>query len=306
MGNHFAHKASDVTALILKAAFPSIQFVVMGAHNGVSRNVRSYRSGTLGNKEMEFLYTRASIVVLPSYIEGFGMGLVHALAARKVVVARDIPATREILSTYRDVTGVFLYRDDSEIVHALKSAMNERQSQVDDERAETWDEWVDGFAKYCMQLLEHDDLFERVVRRIQAGDLLRKAEMLDRLQAVSSGPQPTTTPISQDSASADAGTITDAQGRVWLPVRHVKELLDLDGEEFIYNSYVTIFRRLPDSDGLVNYLAELQSGISKLDIVSRLRQSTEGRKYARSLSGYRSTIMRTRLRSLLGFAASGV
>jgi hypothetical protein len=304
MGNHFAHKASDAAAQILRVAFPTIQFVVLGKENGVSRNVRTYQAGTLGDKQMESLYTRASIVVLPSHVEGFGLGFVHALAARKVVVARDIPATREILSTYKDVSGVFLYRDDADIVPALKMAMNERQSEVNDEGADTWDEWADGIARFCLQLLQQDDLFERVVRRIQAGDLLRKVEMFDRLQTAAPTHQVATTEGSSAKVNSKAGAITDAQGREWKPARHVKELLDLNDEEFIYGAYVTLFKRLPDSDGLVNYLAELQSGVSKLDIVLRLRQSSEGRKYAHALSGYRSIMMKARLRSLLGLAAS--
>ena len=36
MGNHFAHKSSDHHG-ILKSAFPTIQFVVLGSENGVSR-----------------------------------------------------------------------------------------------------------------------------------------------------------------------------------------------------------------------------------------------------------------------------
>jgi GT2 family glycosyltransferase len=304
LGNHFAHKASDATADILKAAFPTTQFVVLGAQNQVSRNVRTYRSGTLSDKQMESLYMRASVVVLPSHVEGFGLGLMHALAARKVVVARDIPATREILSTYQQVSGVFLYRDDAKIVSALRSAMNERASQVNDDGAASWDDWVDGFAKFCLKLLAQDDLFERVARRIQAGDLLRKADMFERMQTTSPAVQQTTQVASPAAEPAGTGTITDAHGRRWLPARHVKELLHFDGEEFINRAYVTIFRRLPDSDGLVHYLTELRSGVSKLDIVSRLRKSTEGRKYAHALAGYRSIVMRTRMRSILGLAAS--
>jgi glycosyltransferase involved in cell wall biosynthesis len=305
MGNHFAHKSSDTTAEILKSAFPTIQFVVLGKENGVSRNVRTYRAGTLSDQQMESLYTRASIVVLPSHVEGFGLGLVHALAARKVVVARDIQATREILSTYTSVSGVFLYKDDMDLVRALNSAMSERTSQTDDTGTESWDEWVDGFAKFCLELVEQEDVFERLVRRIQGGDLLRKAEMLDRLQTASPAHQAETTGVIPATANAEDKIFTDMRGRKWSPVRHVRELLNLNGEEFIYGAYVTLFRRLPDSDGLVNYLTELQSGISKLEIVSRLRKSSEGRKYARSLAGYRSIVMRTRLRSLLGFAPMG-
>jgi GT2 family glycosyltransferase len=307
MGNHFAHKASDATADILKAAFPTVQFVVLGTQNGISRNVRAFSSGTLSDKQMESLYTRASVVVLPSHVEGFGLGLVHALAARKVVVARDIPATREILSTYKGVSGVFLYRDDAGVVPALKLAMSELASRVDDEGAESWDEWVDGFAKFCLTLLDRDDIFERVVRRIKAGDLLRKAELLERLLTASQAPRaaPVTDVAAVRVSEEKITGITDPQGRSWLPVRHARDLLALNGEEFIYGAYVTLFKRLPDSDGLGNYLTELQSGISKLEIVCRLRKSSEGRKYPHSLTGYRSIVMRARLRSLMGFAASG-
>ena len=305
MGNHFAHKSSDTTAEILKSAFPTIQFVVLGKENGVSRNVRTYRAGTLSDQQMESLYTRASIVVLPCRVEGFGMGLVHALAARKVVVARDIQATREILSTYRRISGVFLYRDDMDVVRALGSAMTERTTQTDDTGAESWDEWVDGLAKFCLSLVEQDDVFDRLARRIQSGDLLRKAELLDRLQTASPAQEAATTDVMLAVVNAKDKTFTDPHGRKWSPARHVRELLDLNGEEFISGAYVTLFRRLPDSDGLVNYLTELQSGISKLEIVKRLRKSSEGRKYAHSLAGYRSIVMRTRLRSLLGFAPAG-
>jgi GT2 family glycosyltransferase len=293
MGNHFAHKASDATAEILKVAFPTTQFVVLGRDNCVSHNIRTYRAGTLSDHQMESLYARASIVVLPSHVEGFGLGLVHALSAQKRVVARDIPATREILSTYRSVRGVFLYAADKDVVRALSLAMAESGSQTDDGGAESWHDWVDGFARYCKKLVEQDDIFDRITRRIQSGDMLRKAERLDRLQSCAtatndSGPE-----------KKPKGTFTDEHGRQWHRVDHVKDLIGRDGEEFVYSAYVTLFNRLPDSDGLINYLTELQSGTSKLEIVSRLRNSTEGQRYRLPLAGYNSIALKTRLRSLL-------
>jgi GT2 family glycosyltransferase len=302
MGNHFAHKSSDTTAGILKSAFPTIQFVVLGKENGVSRNVRTYRAGTLSDQEMESLYTRASIVILPSHVEGFGLGLVHALAARKVVVARDIQATREILSTYRSVRGVFLYVTDKDVVNALSLAMAESASQTDDDGAESWHDWVDGFARFCEKLVEQEEIFDRLARRIQSGDMLRKAELLDRLQSAA---PPTVSATTEDGAEnagkTSNGAFTDEHGRQWHRAHHVKQLLGRDGEEFVYSAYVTLFNRLPDSDGLVNYLTELQSGISKLDIVSRLRNSTEGQRSRLPLPGYNSIALKTRLRSLLSF-----
>ncbi len=263
MGNHFAHKASHATAEILASAFPSIQFVVLGRQNSVSRNVRVYRAGGVSARQMEALYTGASVVVLPSHVEGFGYSLIHALAANKVVVARDIPATREILATYGGCTGVFLYAHDGELPSAMRSAMNVSRSSVDEGTAEGWDQWVDGLALFCQRLVVQDDIFERLARRIEAGDFLRKSELCEQMQSAG-----ISRPADFAAASAEVRgdsegkrLLRDALGREWSPV-HVRRLLSLDGEDFIYGTYVTILNRLPDPDGMVNYLAELQSGIS--------------------------------------------
>ena len=159
---------------------------------------------------------------------------------------------------------------------------------------------MDGFAKFCSNLVDQSDIFDRLAKRIQSGDLLRKAELLDRLQ--SSAPVAAASVQVSGAESAGEAGITDARGREWRRARHVRQLLDREGEDFIVSAYVTLFNRLPDSDGLVNYLTELQSGVSKLEIVSRLRKSTEARKSRLPLAGYRAVVLKTRLRSLFSFA----
>lgn len=305
MGNHFAHKASDSTARILRAAYPTVQFVVLGAESRIVENVRSYRAGTLSEQQMESLYMRASVVVLPSHLEGFGLGLVHALAAGKVVVARDIPVTREILATYANVSGIFLYANDLELVRTLRLAMNEAHSRVDDHAAESWDEWVDGFAEFCSGLLDRSDLFERLVARIESGDLLRKAELLGRLQSSSAAAAIAKPDTQSVEAAPDACNVTDEHGRTWSPLPRIDQLVRLEGEEFVYSSYVTILKRLPDPDGLLNYLKELQSGVRKLEIISRLKNSAEGQKKGVPLRGYRRNLVRMRFTQLLGNARRG-
>jgi hypothetical protein len=159
-------------------------------------------------------------------------------------------------------------------------------------------------AKFCLKPLAQDDLFERVVRRMPTGYMLHKSDLFERLRTISRVLKPVTTQGASPAAdNAHASTITYAQGRGWLPAGHVKELLHLDGKEFVNRTYVMLFRRLPDPDGLVDYLTELRSGVSKLETVSRLRKSTAARKYAHRLTGYRSIAMRTKMRSLLGLAA---
>jgi GT2 family glycosyltransferase len=304
LGNHFAHKASDPTAEVLRAAFPTIQFVVLGAQNRLSNNVRALRAGTLDEQQMEALYTRASIIVLPSYVEGFGMGLVHALAAGKVVVCRDIPATREILATYHRHSGVFLYQNDNDLVRILSQALREGASRVEDRGTESWNEWADGFADFCSSLLERTDIFERLVRRIQSGDLLRKAQLLERLQSLTPAVVPSIQQAANLQVAAAETPLEDEQGRKWPPVHKVKRLLALDGEAFVYGCYVTILKRLPDSEGLMNYLTELQSGIGKLEIISRLRRSTEGQRANALLRGYRREMLRSHCADLFGIVTS--
>lgn len=266
LGNHFAHKASESTARKLRAAFPEVRFVVFGSRTGGDGNVTHYRSGSMGRAEMDSLYNRASIVVLPSHVEGFGFGLVHALAAGKVVVARDIPATREILATYKHIGGVFLYADDGDVERALQEAMGARNSVVDDTGTETWASWVDGFAEFCRTLMEADDLFDRLVNRIRSGDLLRKADMFEQVQRAS-----------VNRIGAD-GILIDTQGRIWAPAKSIDELLALDGEQFVFKAYVTLLRRLPDPGGLEHHERELAVGTGKLRLLKAMYGSPEGRE----------------------------
>jgi GT2 family glycosyltransferase len=298
MGNHFAHKASDATAEVLRAAFPRIQFVALGREDRTTENLRTYRAGVLSEHQMESLYARSSIVILPSHVEGFGLGLIHALGAGKVVVARDIPATREILRTYTTYDGVFLYANDDDLVRTVQLAMAQSGSRVDDRSAEGWEEWVDGFAEFCTGLLEQADLFERLVARTQAADLLQRSELLERLQTSARTTAPDLASAAVAGVSRQGQLLEDEHGRKWSPLPGVDRLLRLDGEEFVYSTYVTILDRLPDPDGLLNYLKELQSGVSKLDIISRLRRSPEGQRRRRPLSGYRSILLKARISSI--------
>ena len=261
MGNHFAHKASQATAEILSAAFPTTQFAMLGKQTCVSGNVSSYKAGLLSEQQIRQLYDQASVVVLPSYVEGFGFGMVHSLAAGKVIVARDIPATREILATYRSVSGVFLYGDQSELVTALRAAMQVSNSVVDDGDAHGWEQWADGFADFCRGVVGEDDVFSQLAERIRTCDLLERAARAEQSALVA----------------------------VARPVgcRSLKQLLALDGVDFVRAAYATVFNRHPDTEGFEHYLSELDAGVSKLTIVSRLRESEEGRSKNLPLAGFR-------------------
>jgi GT2 family glycosyltransferase len=275
LGNHFPHKASDATAVILTKAFPAIQFVVLGASTFDKGNLRGYRSGTLEADTVAMLYARASVVVLPSHVEGFGFGLMHALAARKPVVARNIDATVEILKTYKRVDGVHLFNNDTEIQSALSAAIKQTQSFVDDSAAHGWDEWADGLAALFKQTLTAKDLFSRLSNRIYASDQLRKLASLQR---------------EAEALNADVNAANQFS-RVQ-PADNLRALLQYEDDKFIECAYLTILKRPADPQGHMAYLSQLRSGTSKIKILDNIQSSPEAKNAKTKLEGLGEAVAR--------------
>jgi FkbM family methyltransferase len=84
-----------------------------------------------------------------------------------------------------------------------------------------------------------------------------------------------------------AAIVTRETGPVRV-MKRVSELLALDGDAFVRAAYQTLLRRDPDPDGLRNYIQELHSGVSKLSVLAKLRNSEEGRRHQAALPGYHS------------------
>jgi GT2 family glycosyltransferase len=275
LGNHFAHKASDVTAAILAKSFPSVKFAVLGASTFEKANLQGYRSGTLEPETVAMLFARASVVVLPSHVEGFGFGLMHALAARKPVVARNIDATKEILSTYKNYEGVFLYNNDLEVQNALRSAMKTSQSIVNDHDTIGWNEWADGLLEYLKSLMNESDLFSRACNRLYASDQSRRAEQ--NLQ------------LAMTHHHIPAGLVTQMKS-----ADDLDTLLKLEGIQFVERAYLAILNRLPDPVGLNHHMILLRQGTPKLQILLGLQDSPEGKATNTELSGLREAVLRSK------------
>jgi FkbM family methyltransferase len=61
-------------------------------------------------------------------------------------------------------------------------------------------------------------------------------------------------------------------------IHSIDELLALRGEEFVREAYRVVLCREADDEGLKNYMSAMHAGKSKIQIISALKQSTEGRK----------------------------
>lgn len=120
VGNSFAHKFVNETADFLASAIDE-DFWALG-YKGQPKhpNLRAVKSGALSDSEMESLWANAKTVIFPSHYEGFGFPLLHALARKKVVYARDCSLNRELQALLPNGNNVFLYSTTRELEQRLK------------------------------------------------------------------------------------------------------------------------------------------------------------------------------------------
>lgn len=263
LGNHFVHKGSDPAARAIAAAFPERKIVVIGSEATKSANLTCYRAGLIDPAQIDDMFRHASAVVLPSYVEGFGLGFMHALAFGRPIVARRIPATEEILATLDDVEGVFLFDHNGHLVEACTLALQSSVSRAKDDRGRSWDDWGDGLADFCLSLAARNDIFERLVGRIAAGERLRRAARGDVLAQDECGTPRWRVPAPKMPSSAQAVDLDT--------------LLAMEGRAFVEHAYATLFGRPVDEGGLQTYLKQLEMGAHKVDVLASLASSPEGR-----------------------------
>ncbi|HLH03260.1 MAG TPA: glycosyltransferase [Bryobacteraceae bacterium] len=100
VGNEFAHKG---LADVLRYVPDELPLVVLGSVVGdVPVSVRSIPSGSASRQHLRDLFSRASVVIYPSYYEGFGLPVIDALALGKPVVVLDTEINRELQNLLSD------------------------------------------------------------------------------------------------------------------------------------------------------------------------------------------------------------
>lgn len=290
LGNHFAHKDSDVTAKRIAEKLTNCNVVVLGSENFSKGNLQSYRSGTVSDEIMNDLVAKASVVVLPSYYEGFGFGFMHALALKKPIVARDIPATREILDSFASVEGVALYKNNNDVTNIITEMVTLGYSKVDDTNSGDWKKWTSGFMSFCDELINSKDIYPRAVERLYAGNNLREFFQLRDLLASAQSRQA----VTPSAIEAPVDQVTQAAVVVHSPspypeknknIKTVNDLIALDNDEFLRNAYKLILLRECDNEGFLFYLNKIKNGRSKIDIIRDIRNSPEGKSVNSELAG---------------------
>ncbi|MDR7153759.1 GT2 family glycosyltransferase/glycosyltransferase involved in cell wall biosynthesis [Sphingobium xenophagum] len=278
MGNHFAHKAAGITGKIIADAIPSVSVIAMGdGSEATLRNLRQLQAGVLPDQEMNEIFSFSSVVILPSYYEGFGLSLMHALALGKPIVARDIPATREILATFSSVEGVYLYVRDSDLPELVRQAVAFGHSSAIERAPRTWDDWSQGLFHFATGLTAQPDLYDRLMDRIEDGDMLRLRHAVE--DGASQPTAPTTFPASDNvgtvAARKNSHGASDATRLSPSVTIDVAAILALENEAFIETFYQHALGRRADPAGLTHHLALLSSGVSKTDMLRSILESPE-------------------------------
>ncbi len=85
----------------------------------------------------------------------------------------------------------------------------------------------------------------------------------------------------------------------------LRELLSWDDIDFIRCAYVTVLGRQPDSAGEAHFAQQIRAGYSKLDVLLRLRRSSEGKSHDPGIAGFDRALKRAawQRRPILGALA---
>ena len=68
------------------------------------------------------------------------------------------------------------------------------------------------------------------------------------------------------------------------------DILNEKGNSFIISAYQSILGREPDTEGYTYYDSRLRDGVSKIEILTQLRESQEGKLFASNISGLEEAI----------------
>lgn len=128
VGNVYPHKNLETVLSAIKSSNRQVKLILVGKEDyfykrlkrkvedmQLERQVAFY--GFARDEELSSLYKRAKALVIPSFIEGFGLPALEAMANKCLVLASDIPVHREI---YKDAAIYFNPKDVTDLAKKIK------------------------------------------------------------------------------------------------------------------------------------------------------------------------------------------
>ena len=119
IGNHFHHKYVRETVRLLRAQCPDFALKVLGTK---VEGTESHESGLIDPEVIAGLFANARAIVFPTFYEGFGFPIIHALAWKKPIFARRIPVFEEINERLRS-RNIHFYDSTASLTEQLRREM---------------------------------------------------------------------------------------------------------------------------------------------------------------------------------------
>ncbi|MEZ5286842.1 MAG: hypothetical protein R2712_18945 [Vicinamibacterales bacterium] len=120
IGNRYDHKHIGPTVDLLARSFPRQKLVVFGDRHPVrTSRVARFDSGPVEEATVQACFAGASLVVFPSFYEGFGLPIVQGLAHGRTVIARASALVHELAARYAGPGRLLTFSTDRELVDLL-------------------------------------------------------------------------------------------------------------------------------------------------------------------------------------------
>lgn len=138
VGNAYPHKNLEILLLAIKS-IPDMKLILVGKEDYFYKRLKAkvkkmgldnqvYFHGFAKEKELSMLYKKAKALVIPSFIEGFGLPALEAMANNCLVIASNIPVLHEVC---KDAAVYFDPNNPSDLSKKLKDLdSNKFQSKI--------------------------------------------------------------------------------------------------------------------------------------------------------------------------------
>lgn len=130
IGNHYEHKNVSPTVELLTACFPYQSIQTVGLARSDNPRVAVMPSGNIPESDMDRLYAGASMVIFPSYYEGFGFPVIRGLSYGKTVLARRSELLGELAANYRGPGRLVAFDNPMEMVEVIGQILHQQPIQA--------------------------------------------------------------------------------------------------------------------------------------------------------------------------------
>jgi glycosyltransferase involved in cell wall biosynthesis len=127
VGNSFDHKNVGATVDVLTSTFPFRAIKALGLRNHPSPMVETFESGRIPQVDVDRLFAQASVIVFPSFYEGFGFPILKGLSYGRTVIARESGLLTEVASHYRGQGRLIAFRTATELVAAVECVLHDSE-----------------------------------------------------------------------------------------------------------------------------------------------------------------------------------